>query len=179
MSIDNRLERIEQARAARKRPRNPRAEADMEACIRARFAGCELRAEAYAGLSVPEKIAEKRLELAETIADWAARDPSAFGVNTELVHTLRRRQLELDIEELEGASADTVESARTAANEAFRFRGRPQPEPAIIERNTVVATIGVPTVQPDHREPPRRPKFDRLADYRADPRVQFWEPSQT
>lgn len=133
------LRRIEALESACPAEHNEVEEAETEAQIAGRFAAYELKAEAYAGLSIPEKIAEKRRELAETIDEWKARDPNAFCLNTELIHTLRRRQLEIDVEELEGAS--NVEALRTQAHEEFRFRGRPQPAPINAERASVVATV--------------------------------------
>ena len=172
------LRRIEALEDACPTERSEFEEAEIHAQIQARFAAHSLELEAYAGLSVPEKITEKRRQLAERIADWEARDPDAFGVNTNtLMHTLRCRLIEIDIEALENPSLD-IEAARAQAHEDFRFRGRPQPATPIIERSTVVATIGVPI--PDYRGPTRpKPTFDKLEGYRSDPRVERWEPSAT
>ena len=168
-SIDSRLERVEQARAARKRPRNARSEAEVEARISSIIFAHELSREAYAALSVAEKIVEKQREIAE-LGEWV--EPPGFCVNSALMHGLRRRMLEIDIELLENPD-QTIEAIRRQADEAFRFRGKPQPAPVIIDR-PVVATVGLPV--PDPRPSKPKPRIDKLADYRADPRSVFIEP---
>jgi hypothetical protein len=86
MSIDRRLERVEQARAARKRPRNARSEAEVVAALQARWAEYQREKAAYAAMPVADKIAHKRQELAERIAAWDGRDRDAFCINTEGWH---------------------------------------------------------------------------------------------
>jgi hypothetical protein len=138
MSIDSRLDRIEQARKARKRPRDARSEAQLVAARQARWAEYLREKAAYEALSVADKIAHKRQELAEKIAAWEGRDRNAFCVNTDEMHGLRCRHIEIEIMALEGAAADIIETARTQANEDYRYRGRQTADSTILERTRSV-----------------------------------------
>jgi hypothetical protein len=167
------LRRIEALENSCPEPRSD--EAEIEARILERFDASQRKATAYAALSVADKIAEKKRALAETVAAWEGRDRDAFCVNTELMHTLRCRSLALDIEELEGASADHIDAARTQANEDFRYRGRRPAESisTVVERSRIVQPVAVS--ESELPTPIEHPFVDRLADYRGG-RETFLEP---
>jgi hypothetical protein len=113
--------------------------------------------------------------LAETIADWEGRDRNAFCVNSDLMHTLRCRSLEIDIEELEGAP--NIEAARTQTHQDFRFRGRRPAESTVVERPK---SILQPGSEPSELPTPiDHPFVDRLAPYRGDPTAVRIEPTFT
>lgn len=74
----------------------------------------------YAAMSTPQKIAAKKRELAER------ENTPCNELFTEKWRELGCRLLKIDIQELEGASADVIETQRTAANEWFRGSQRKQ-----------------------------------------------------
>ena len=91
-----------------------------EAALMARLDALDAKRQAYAAMSVAEKIASKTRELQE-LGEWAV--PTGFCVNTAHWHGLSRRMLELDIMSLEGTAADVIEIERLRANAALRYSG--------------------------------------------------------
>jgi len=136
---------------------------------------------AYRAMSVPDKLAYKKRELAELMAELAAYDQR----NPLGWRTLRCRHLEIDIEELEGMPEEYIKPARWEADEYFRTRGHPRLN-VPIEPRPPPAVSSADASQPidDELPPPRQlergiilePAPDRLRAYRE--RGERWEPSR-
>ena len=130
----------------------------------------KLKMEAYEALTVPEKIVEKRRELAEKVAEWEGRDRNALCVNSEHWQRYGCRLIEIDIEALENPGK-CMKAAIEEAIRDLRYQGRPPREQVPIERPSVVATVEAQGDQ-EHRPPERRRPIlavedDRLKPYRG------------
>jgi hypothetical protein len=137
-----------------------------EAALMARLDALDAKRQAYAAMSVAEKIASKTRELQE-LGEWAV--PTGFCVNTAHWHGLSRRMLELDIMSLEGTAADIIESERLRANAALRYSGN-------AEKVDAEVSSYITQRQAEHEAESLEPLLDPSADYRDDLAELYFEP---
>jgi hypothetical protein len=153
-------------RAARGCQKSP---GEIAATLLARLQELETEREAFEQLPTAEQIAFKQKQLAELPADIPLAD-------------LERREIELDIIELQGGSSGLLTVARDRANEDARFR---RPMRAIPSEREVAAFLEAERARVERITPaPRqqqadviqlddyRPR-DVLADYRGRPQVRL------
>jgi hypothetical protein len=131
---------------------------------------------AFEALPVPEKIETLKRKLAERIAEWASGESRPDGkkltAHNEILERHLRRHLEIQILELEGASAESVRAMRERNDDAVRkSRGLSWADegPSDEEKEQPRSVPRAPLrVQPDPVVAPQlRPPIDKLKDYRG------------
>jgi hypothetical protein len=154
-SIRRTLELIETKLAARDTQDDEQALRSLTERLERYFAQCAQ----YDAMAVDEKIACKRGQLEELKA-------TQFAEYNKFMATLRVRLLEIDIEELQGADAESVERMRREATEFFRWRGRPPKADPGIARPPRTELLDEPYA-------PARIRAGKLVDKFADYRERF------
>jgi hypothetical protein len=131
---------------------------------------------AFEALPVPAKIEVLRKRLAETIARWESGERAPVCPNAEVWERERRRSLEIQILELEGASAESVRAMRERNVDAVRkgrglgFDCESGANMARWEAATAPAGYEKPAADFDPELAERMPfreLVDRLSDYRG------------
>jgi hypothetical protein len=140
-SVLSRIEALAAVLAARQRE----CDEDVVARLTARLEAALRKRQEYEALPVAAKIAAKQQALAE------------LAVGSDL-YAYRYRSLELDVMELQGASANVLQIAREQSCEAMRFR-RPMPAiPTEIEATEILeaarAHVACPAPDPAPRKKP-------------------------
>jgi hypothetical protein len=175
-SLERRIADLEQRARQKSARRKFVSKAEGLRRLARKIEECQAERAAFEALPVPEKIETLKKKLAERIAEWASGEsqPDAKKLTThnEIFERHLRRHLEIQILELEGASAESVRGMRERNDDAVRERrglSWIDEGPSDEEKEQSRSVPRTPLrVQPDPVVVPQfRPPVDKVKDYRG------------
>jgi hypothetical protein len=144
--------------------KTPRARAE-NAKREARWAAVEAEKARYQRMSKPEKIAYKKAELAEEKARTVEQSGNNTSfANSDYVCSARQRDIQIDIEELQGASAEYIADARMENSILFRHSGKTLSKEDMDAEKESLRTYAALNLPASYHE-----RFNRLAVVKVKP----------